>query len=116
VGYGGRFTAPEAMRIGVIACGYADGYPRHAPDGTPVWVESDGVGAICPIAGRVSMDMITVDLRNAPNAQIGSRVELWGQKVPADSVAAAAGTIGYELICALAPRVPVELIRKSQGK
>jgi alanine racemase len=58
------------------------------------------------------MDMITVDLRNAPNAQIGSKVELWGQKVPADAVAAAAGTIGYELICALAPRVPVELIRK----
>jgi alanine racemase len=59
------------------------------------------------------MDMITVDLRNAPNAQIGSRVELWGQKVPVDTVAAAASTIGYELICALAPRVPVELIRKS---
>jgi alanine racemase len=113
VGYGGRFTAPETMRIGVIACGYADGYPRHAPDGTPVWVENSGAGAICPIAGRVSMDMITVDLRNAPNAQIGSKVELWGQKVPADTVAAAAGTIGYELICALAPRVPVELIRKS---
>jgi alanine racemase len=113
VGYGGRFTAPEAMRIGVIACGYADGYPRHAPDGTPVWVESGSAGAICPIAGRVSMDMITIDLRNAPDAQIGSKVELWGQKVPADTVAAAAGTIGYELICALAPRVPVELIRKS---
>jgi alanine racemase len=111
VGYGGRFRAPEAMRIGVIACGYADGYPRHAPDGTPVWVETDSAGAICPIAGRVSMDMITVDLRNAPNAQIGSKVELWGQKVSADTVAAAAGTIGYELICALAPRVPVELIR-----
>jgi alanine racemase len=101
------------MRIGVIAWGYADGYPRHAPDGTPVWVENHGAGAICPIAGRVSMDMITVDLRNAPAAQIGSRVELWGQNVPADTVAAAAGTIGYELICGLAPRVPVELIRKS---
>jgi alanine racemase len=114
VGYGGRFTALEAMRIGVIACGYADGYPRHAPDGTPVWVENGGggAGAICPIAGRVSMDMITVDLRHAPNAQIGSKVELWGQKVPADTVAAAAGTTGYELICALAPRVPVELIRQ----
>jgi alanine racemase len=59
------------------------------------------------------MDMITIDLRNAPDAQIGSRVELWGQRVPADAVAAAAGTIGYELVCSLAPRVPVELIRKS---
>jgi alanine racemase len=113
VGYGGRFKAPEAMRIGVIACGYADGYPRHAPDGTPVWVGDSGAGAICPIAGRVSMDMITIDLRNAPNAQIGSRVELWGRQVSADTVAAAAGTIGYELICAVAPRVPIELIRKS---
>lgn len=118
VGYGGRFTAPEAMRVGVIACGYADGYPRHAPDGTPVWVRADAAGStqeagvICPIAGRVSMDMITIDLRQAPHAQIGSKVELWGHHVPADAVAAAAGTIGYELICALAPRVPVELIRK----
>lgn len=117
VGYGGRFTVPEAMRIGVIACGYADGYPRHAPDGTPVWVQAEGAdssnhaGVICPIAGRVSMDMITIDLRNAPHARIGSRVEMWGQNVPADTVAELAGTIGYELVCALAPRVPVELIR-----
>jgi alanine racemase len=58
------------------------------------------------------MDMITIDLRNAPDAQIGSRVELWGQKLPADTVAAAADTVGYELICAVAPRVPVEFIRK----
>lgn len=109
VGYGGRFEAPEPMRVGVIACGYADGYPRHAKDGTPVWV-SDGHengGAICPIAGRVSMDMLTIDLRNAPHAKIGSQVELWGDRVPVDEVAKMGDTIGYELLCAVAPRVPV---------
>lgn len=112
VGYGGRYQAPETMRIGVIACGYADGYPRQAKDGTPVWVEgatSDGVGLACPLVGRVSMDMITIDLRNAPRARIGSRVELWGTQVPVDDVAQLSGTIGYELLCALAPRVPVEI-------
>jgi alanine racemase len=110
VGYGGRYQAPENMRIGVIACGYADGYPRHAEDGTPVWVDGGGVqgdGLICPIVGQVSMDMLTVDLREAPNAKIGSIVELWGNEVPVDDVAQMSGTIGYELICALATRVPV---------
>jgi len=112
VGYGGRYEAPEAMRIGVIACGYADGYPRQAKDGTPVWVDggaSDGSGLICPLVGRVSMDMMTIDLRNAPQAHIGSRVELWGAQVPVDDVAQMSGTIGYELLCALAPRVAVEI-------
>ena len=112
VGYGGRFSAPEDMRIGIIACGYADGYPRHAKDGTPVWVgksaeSSDGV--ICPIVGRVSMDMLTIDLRNAPDAKIGSVVELWGSQVPVDEVAKMSDTIGYELLCAVAPRVPVAI-------
>nr|WP_114654346.1 alanine racemase [Polynucleobacter necessarius] len=110
VGYGGRYQAPEDMRIGVIACGYADGYPRHAEDGTPVWVDgvdAQGYGVICPIVGRVSMDMLTIDLREAPNAKIGSMVELWGNEVPVDDVAQMSGTIGYELICALAQRVPV---------
>jgi alanine racemase len=110
VGYGGRYEAPEDMRIGVIAGGYADGYPRHADDGTPVWVEAadtQGDGVICPIVGRVSMDMLTIDLRQAPNAKIGSVVELWGNEVPVDDVAQMSGTIGYELICALAQRVPV---------
>jgi alanine racemase len=110
VGYGGRYEAPENMRIGVIACGYADGYPRHAEDGTPVWVDgadAQGDGLICPIVGQVSMDMLTVDLREAPNAKIGSIVELWGSEVPVDDVAQMSGTIGYELICALATRVPV---------
>lgn len=112
VGYGGRYQAPEDMRIGVIACGYADGYPRHAQDGTPVWVaggDAAGKGVICPIVGQVSMDMLTIDLRNAPNAKIGSVVELWGSEVPVDDVAQMSGTIGYELICALAPRVPIAI-------
>jgi alanine racemase len=85
-----------------VACGYADGYPRHAPDGTPVAVDGQRV----PLAGRVSMDMITVDLTEAPRAQVGSTVELWGAQVPIDEVAALAGTVGYELMCARAPRVP----------
>ncbi len=110
IGYGGRYQAPEDMRIGVIACGYADGYPRQAADGTPVWVDAGdarGDGMICPIVGQVSMDMLTIDLREAPNAKIGTTVELWGNEVPVDDVAQMSGTIGYELICALATRVPV---------
>jgi alanine racemase len=103
VGYGSRFVAPRAMRIGVVACGYADGYPRHAPDGAPVLVD----GVRCALAGRVSMDMLTVDLGAAPAAAPGSDVTLWGAGLPVDEVAQAAGTIGYELLCAVAPRVAV---------
>ena len=106
VGYGSRFVARRPTRIGVVACGYADGYPRHAPDGTPVSV----AGRRVPMAGRVSMDMITVDLSDAPEAQVGSPVELWGDGIPIDEVATQAGTVGYELMCALAPRVPVETV------
>jgi alanine racemase len=102
VGYGGTFTAEESMRIGVVACGYADGYPRHAPTGTPVLVD----GRRTRTVGRVSMDMITVDLADVPAAGIGSPVVLWGEGLSADDVAAAAGTVSYELLCALAPRVP----------
>ena len=111
IGYGGRYVALESMRVGVVACGYADGYPRHAKDGTPVWIH-DGMsgGVICPIVGRVSMDMLTVDLRNAPHAKIGSVVQLWGDQVPVDQVAHMSDTIGYELLCAVAPRVPVKII------
>jgi alanine racemase len=112
IGYGGRYEAPQDMRVGVVACGYADGYPRHAKDGTPVWVndaDQNGKGLICPIVGRVSMDMLTIDLRNAPNAKIGSVVELWGDRVPVDIVAQHSDTIGYELLCAVAPRVPVAI-------
>lgn len=105
VGYGSRFVASQEMRVGVVACGYADGYPRSAPDGTPILVE----GIRCPMAGRVSMDMITVDLSAAPQARVGSPVELWGKNLSIDEVAQAAGTIGYELMCALAPRVPVQV-------
>ena len=103
VGYGATFHAAHAMRIGVIACGYADGYPRHAPNGTPVLVD----GVRVATAGRVSMDMITVDLTPVPRARVGSDVVLWGEGLPVDEVAHAAGTVGYELLCALAPRVPV---------
>jgi alanine racemase len=106
VGYGSRFVARRPTRIGVVACGYADGYPRHAPDGTPVSV----AGRRVPMAGRVSMDMITVDLTDAPEAQVGSPVELWGGQIPIDEVATQAGTVGYELMCALAARVPVETV------
>lgn len=101
VGYGSLFTADHAMRIGIVACGYADGYPRHAPTGTPVLVD----GVRTQLLGRVSMDMLSVDLTPTPNAGIGSKVTLWGGSLPIDEVAAAAGTIGYELMCAVAPRV-----------
>jgi alanine racemase len=103
VGYGATDTATRPHRLGVLACGYADGYPRHAPSGTPVLV----CGRRVPLAGRVSMDMITVDLSDVPEARVGSPVVLWGEGLPVDDVAAAAATVGYELLCALAPRVPV---------
>ena len=103
VGYGSTFTAEAAMRIGVVACGYADGYPRHAPNGTPVVVD----GVRTRIVGRVSMDMITVDLTPCPGSGVGTAVELWGAALPIDDVAFASGTVGYELMCAVAPRVPM---------
>jgi alanine racemase len=103
VGYGASFQSALAMRIGVVACGYADGYPRHAPTGTPVLVG----GARTRTVGRVSMDMITVDLTPVPAARVGTPVILWGEGLPVDEVALAAGTVGYELLCAVAPRVPV---------
>ncbi len=103
VGYGSRYQADRALRVGVIACGYADGYPRHAAHGTPVLVD----GVRTSLIGRVSMDMITVDLSPVPAAHLGSKVTLWGGALPIDEVASAAGTIGYELMCALAPRVRV---------
>src|SRR5690606_22223389 len=98
MGYGHAFVAPQDMRIGVVACGYADGYPRHAPTGTPVTVE----GVRTRLLGRVSMDMLIVDLTLAPQASVGSPVVLWGEGGPSvDEVARASGTIGYELLCAL---------------
>ena len=115
VGYGSRFVAPHAMRIGVVACGYADGYPRHASggqnNGAPVLVR----GVRTRLVGRVSMDMLAVDLGpvegDAPPCQLGDEVVLWGRSrhgtlLPVDEVAQAAGTIAYELLCAVAKRVP----------
>jgi alanine racemase len=111
VGYGSSFTAGRPMRIGIVACGYADGYPRHAGSGAPVLV--DGVRS--STIGRVSMDMLAVDLGPVPQAGPGSEVTLWGcgpqgSLLAIDEVAHAAGTIGYELMCALAPRVPVRTL------
>lgn len=106
VGYGATFIADRPMRVGVVACGYADGYPRHAPTGTPIQVE----GRPTRTLGRVSMDMLACDLTELPEAGIGAPVVLWGEGLPADDVATAAGTISYELFCALAPRVPVTWI------
>lgn len=103
VGYGGIFRADRRMRIGVVACGYADGYPRHAPNGTPLLVNGQRTGTL----GRVSMDMLGVDLSAVAGAAIGSEVILWGEGMPVDEVAQAAGTISYELLSALAPRVPM---------
>ncbi|MEQ1774171.1 MAG: alanine racemase [Burkholderiales bacterium] len=103
VGYGGAYKATRATRIGVVACGYADGYPRHAPSGTPVLVGDAMTGTV----GRVSMDMLCVDITSLPGAQSGTSVTLWGTGNPVDDVATAAGTVGYELLCALAARVQV---------
>jgi alanine racemase len=114
VGYGSRYVAAAPLRVGIAACGYADGYPRHAPGdtatGTPVLVD----GVRCRTVGRVSMDMLAVDLTPVPGAGVGSEVTLWGEgprgsRLPIDEVAHAAGTIGYELMCALAARVPVQV-------
>ena len=109
VGYGSTFTASGPMRIGVVACGYADGYPRHAPTGTPILVD----GVRTTTVGRVSMDMLAVDLTALPQAGISSEVTLWGPRgsvLGIDEVARSAGTIGYELMCAVAPRVPVSVV------
>lgn len=94
IGYGASWTCPEDTRTGVVACGYADGYPRHAPTGTPVWIN----GKESQILGRVSMDMIVIDL-TAIEARVGDQVELWGKHLSVDRIAQAAGTISYELLC-----------------
>lgn len=104
VGYGFTFRAERDMKVGVVACGYGDGYPRHAPTGTPVLV----AGRPSRILGRVSMDMLCVDLSPAPTAHVGSPVVLWGAGLPVEQVALAAGSIAYELLTAIAPRVRME--------
>ncbi len=103
VGYGLTYQAAQEMTIGVVACGYADGYPRHAPTGTPVLV----AGQRARTVGRVSMDLICVDISDIPEAYVGTPVTLWGEGLSCDEVAQAAGTVSYELLCALATRVPV---------
>ena len=106
IGYGFRYRAAQTMRIGVVACGYADGYPRHAPAGNdagaPILVD----GVCTRTIGRVAMDMLYVDLTSAPQAKVGTTVTLWGDGLPADEVATACGTVSYELFCALTQRVP----------
>jgi len=102
VGYGAAYVADKAGRIAVIACGYADGYPRHAPTGTPVLVN----GHRTRLVGRVSMDKITADVTDIPLAHVGDPVELWGAQLAVDEVANVAGTIGYELLTGVAARVP----------
>ena len=99
---GGSWQATHDTRIATVSCGYADGYPRHAPSGTPVWLQGQRV----PLAGRVSMDMLCVDVGVLPSVQLGSAVELWGQRLPVDEVARAAGTLGYELLTRVTARVP----------
>jgi alanine racemase len=106
VGYGSTFVATNKMRVGIVACGYADGYPRHAPSGTPVMVD----GKKSRTLGRVSMDMLYVDLTDIPSADMHSDVELWGTNILVDEVAKEAKTVGYELLCAISSsiRVPME--------
>lgn len=102
IGYGQTWTCPEAMPVGVVAIGYGDGYPRHAPSGTPVLVNGD----TAPLVGRVSMDMLCVDLRGQPQAKCGDPVVLWGEGLPVEDIAEQAGTISYELLCGVSARVP----------
>lgn len=101
IGYGAAYRCPEPMPVGVVAVGYADGYHRAMPTGTPVLID----GRRVPLIGRVSMDMITVDLRPAPDARVGDPVRLWGPGLPVEEIAARAGTIAYELLCGLTQRV-----------
>lgn len=106
IGYGASWACPEDMPVGVVACGYGDGYPRHAVPGTPVLIN----GQRLPLVGRVSMDTLCVDLRHAPAARIGDAVTLWGKTLPVEEVAEYASTIPYELLCAVTGRVVVEVI------
>lgn len=106
IGYAGRFECPEDMTVGVVAAGYGDGYPRHAPNGTPVLVDGRRTG----IVGRVSMDMLCVDLRGIEHVAPGADVTLWGEGLPVEEIAAACGTISYELLCKLTQRVRFEYI------
>jgi alanine racemase len=100
IGYGGDWVAKRPSIIGVVAAGYGDGYPRHIAENTPVWIN----GYRAPIVGRVSMDMLTVDLTDLPSVGRGDQVELWGEYIPIETIAKAAGTSSYELLCQFIPR------------
>lgn len=105
VGYGATFTADRSMRLGIVSIGYGDGYPRKAPTGTPVLVHTQDGPVRSQLVGRVSMDMITIDLTDI-SAAIDDTVVLWGEGLPADEIAELCGTIAYELFCQVTPRVP----------
>jgi len=114
IGYGAQWCCPEDMTIGVVAIGYGDGYPRHAEAGTPVLLH----GIEVPLVGRVSMDMITIDLRHffqvnnnlLPDVNIGDRVILWGEGLPIEKVSQKSATIAYEILCQLTQRVSFEYV------
>lgn len=103
IGYGGTWQTTRPSIIALVAVGYGDGYPRHIAPNTPVWVN----GYQAPIVGRVSMDMLTIDLTDCPGAELGMPVELWGQHIPVEQIAHSAGTIAYELLCQISPRVRI---------
>ena len=106
VGYGGMWRAQRPSRLAVVAAGYGDGLPRSIPNGAPVLIG----GHRAPLAGRVSMDMIAVDITELPPVSVGDRVELWGTRLAVEEIAAAAGTVAYELLCGVSQRVPIELV------
>lgn len=110
VGYGGTYVCPHPMRVGIAAVGYGDGYPRHAPSGTPVKVD----GQTAKVIGRVSMDLLAIDLGTATEANIGSEVLLWGPELPVERIAESAGTIGYELVCGVTRRVQFEAAHSNE--
>lgn len=101
VGYGSTWRSEETMPIGIVGMGYGDGYPWHAPSGTPVLCRN----TLCSLVGRVAMDMIAIDLRSAPHARLGDRVTIWGQGLPIETIAAAVQTIPYALLCGVTARV-----------
>lgn len=105
VGYGGTWVAPEEMQVGVVGVGYGDGYPQFAANGTPVLIN----GVECPLVGRVSMDMLTVDLRSLPTAAVGDPVVLWGQGLPVERVARASKTSPYEILTRMTPRPKLQV-------
>lgn len=109
IGYGGIYACPEAMPVGIVSIGYGDGYPRHAPSGTPLLL----AGREVALVGRVSMDMLCVDLRSVPNARVGDLVVLWGEDLPAGRVAEHCGTIAYELLCKITSRVQFRYVDRA---